>query len=263
MTPVESPQDAIDGASASCAPLLEPIKTQTDTVEVRRDIPTPVSLDESTSDRERHPRQRSRSAVVSPIQKQLINRRDTPSPTHGLFDPLPESLYRSNTSSSFLKPGSRFTGLQSSPENLQYDVTVDIQNVDMDNSFLCGYLKIQGLAPEHPTLTTYFEGEIIGSKYGFITQHPEWGAREKLDMESWGRFPPFRTHAREARKPGYAIRNWENKDYLWMRWKEYFLVPDHTVTDLAGASFEGFYYICFHQATGEIKGVYYHAKNPR
>lgn len=46
-----------------------------------------------------------------------------------------------------------------------------------------------------------------------------------------------------------------------MRWKEKFLVPDHRVKEISGASFEGFYYICFNQIAGAISGIYYHSKS--
>jgi hypothetical protein len=45
--------------------------------------------------------------------------------------------------SSFLRPGSRFEGTQQS-ERQRYDVEVEIKHVDLRESFLCGYLKIQG-----------------------------------------------------------------------------------------------------------------------
>lgn len=48
-----------------------------------------------------------------------------------------------------------------------------------------------------------------------------------------------------------------------MRWKEQFLVPDHRVTTIRGASFEGFYYICFNQVKGEVSGIYFHSKSER
>lgn len=48
-----------------------------------------------------------------------------------------------------------------------------------------------------------------------------------------------------------------------MRWKEYFLVPDHRVRTINGASFEGFYYICFNQISGDIEGIYFHAKSEK
>ena len=47
------------------------------------------------------------------------------------------------TPSSYLRPGSRFTGTQQS-ERQRYDVQVEIKHVDLRESFLCGYLKIQG-----------------------------------------------------------------------------------------------------------------------
>uniref|UniRef100_A0A3P9NFD7 GID complex subunit 4 homolog n=1 Tax=Poecilia reticulata TaxID=8081 RepID=A0A3P9NFD7_POERE len=47
-------------------------------------------------------------------------------------------------------------------------------------------------------------------------------------------------------------------DYIFMRWKEQFLVPDHTIKDISGASFAGFYYICFQKSTATIEGYYYH-----
>ena len=48
-----------------------------------------------------------------------------------------------------------------------------------------------------------------------------------------------------------------------MRWKEYFLVPDHRVRSISGASFEGFYYICFNQVQGTVSGIYFHAKSEK
>ena len=48
-----------------------------------------------------------------------------------------------------------------------------------------------------------------------------------------------------------------------MRWKEYFLVPDHRVREITGASFEGFYYICFNQVAGKVSGIYFHAKSEK
>lgn len=40
--------------------------------------------------------------------------------------------------------------------------------------------------------------------------------------------------------------------------QELFLVPDHKITDINGASFAGFYYICFQKSRGTIEGYYYH-----
>lgn len=53
------------------------------------------------------------------------------------------------------------------------------QNVDESNSYLCGYLMIKGLTEEYPTLTTFFDGEIISEKYPFLTR--KWEADEDID----------------------------------------------------------------------------------
>lgn len=48
-----------------------------------------------------------------------------------------------------------------------------------------------------------------------------------------------------------------------MRWKEHFLVPDHRVRTITGASFEGFYYIAFDQVKGDVNGIYFHSKSEK
>lgn len=48
---------------------------------------------------------------------------------------------------------------------------------------MCGYLKIKGLTDEFPVLVTFFEGEIIGEKYPFLTR--KWDADEEVDKKHW------------------------------------------------------------------------------
>jgi hypothetical protein len=111
-------------------------------------------------------------------------------------------------------------------------------------------LTYPGLTDDHPTLTTYFEGEIIGTKHSFRTSHPEWGSTEKVDMQHWARFPPWKPLAKHAKSPNFACH-------------EYFLVPDHKVKSITGASFEGFYYICFNQRNGSVSGIYFHSRSEK
>jgi len=109
----------------------------------------------------------------------------------------------------------------------------------MDTSFLCGYLKIHGLTDDWPELTTYFDAEIIGERYGFLTQ--DWGASEQEDRTHWGRFPAFRHLKNDMKHPNLTIKDKERekRGVVFMRWKERFLVPDHRVKDINGASFAG------------------------
>ncbi|KAF2637107.1 hypothetical protein P280DRAFT_139388 [Massarina eburnea CBS 473.64] len=219
-----------------------------------RDIPTPISAtDESVEEQ--------RNTQVSPLSATMA----APSPWSQhryLTSPHPGHRFLPHTSSSFLRPGSRFKGNQTS-DHQKYEVEVEIKYVDMRESLLCGYLRIKGLTQDHPSLTTYFEGEIIGSKYTFITQHPEWGSNEKVDRQHWARFPAYKPLTKYSSRPDLVTKDWMQKEHLFMRWKEYFLVPDHRVKTINGASFEGFYYICFNQITGGIEGIYFHAKSER
>lgn len=50
-----------------------------------------------------------------------------------------------NHTSSFLRAGSKFKGTQQS-DRQNYNVEVDIKHVDMAESELCGYLRIEGSA---------------------------------------------------------------------------------------------------------------------
>jgi glucose-induced degradation protein 4 len=59
------------------------------------------------------------------------------------------------------------------------------------------------------------------------------------------------------------IHDVAQKDTIFMRWKEHFLVPDHRVRTITGASFEGFYYIAFDQVKGDVNGIYFHSKSEK
>ncbi|KAF9434415.1 GID complex subunit 4, VID24 [Entomortierella beljakovae] len=136
-------------------------------------------------------------------------------------DPFaPRRLAPSRTS--HLYAGSRFRGKQKSGL-VSYDVMVDIK--------------------------------MIGDAHSFVTK--KWDVDLKTDQEHWARFKSFEpimdTFATEKFK--YDFRD---KDVIFMRWKEHFLVPDHRVVGITGASFAGFYYICYNKSTGEIDGYYYH-----
>ncbi|XP_015426107.1 PREDICTED: glucose-induced degradation protein 4 homolog, partial [Myotis davidii] len=148
-------------------------------------------------------------------------------------------------------PGSRWQLLHIAPERMGAQL-----HVDTGNSYLCGYLKIKGLTEEYPTLTTFFEGEIISQKHPFLTR--KWDADEDVDRKHWGKFLAFYQYAKSFNSDDFDYEELKNGDYVFMRWKEQFLVPDHTIKDISGASFAGFYYICFQKSAASIEGYYYH-----
>ena len=62
---------------------------------------------------------------------------------------------------------------------------ISFQYVNIEECYLCGYLKIKGLTEEYPTLTTFFDGEIISQKHPFLTR--KWDADEDVDKKHWVR----------------------------------------------------------------------------
>ncbi|KAI8986512.1 vacuolar import and degradation protein-domain-containing protein [Pilobolus umbonatus] len=152
-----------------------------------------------------------------------------------------------------LYPGSVFEGTQKCGA-ISYDVTVEIQYVDMARSTLSGYLKIKGLTKEFPELTTYFEGEVMGEKYSFLTC--KWDANQSRDTLHWRRFPSFKPYINIFTRDDF-VYDYKDNDFVYMRWKEKFLVPDHRISSIHGASFAGFYYICYQRSTNQIKGFYF------
>lgn len=52
-------------------------------------------------------------------------------------------------------------------------------------------------------------------------------------------------------------------DVVFMRWKEHFLVPDHHVETISGASYAGFYYIAYDKRSRRVEGYYYHREGSR
>ncbi|ODQ67088.1 hypothetical protein NADFUDRAFT_81693 [Nadsonia fulvescens var. elongata DSM 6958] len=163
---------------------------------------------------------------------------------------------------SFLRPGSRYIGTQQSGR-CTHEVEVEIKTIDPAAAIVSGYLRIQGLTQDHEILTTYFEGEIVSEKYSFFTRHADWGASEKTDLSHWSRFAPFRANQAQMRLKSYVHKDYLSQDQVYMRWKERFFVPDSNITAVEGASYAGFYYICFNQVSGNISGFYYHQRSEK
>lgn len=170
-----------------------------------------------------------------------------------------------STTTSFLKPGATFVGSQQSGRST-YEVIVELKEVDLSKSELSGFLKIQGLTEDYPEIITFFKSEIVGPHYSFYTNHDSWGSSNKNDIQHWSRFSSWRSlnfDIDNDTRNGAIYRDALNQEYIYMRWKETFLVPDAKVTTIRGASFAGFYYICFNQLTGSITGLYFHKSSER
>ncbi|KAJ1980204.1 GID complex subunit 4, VID24 [Dimargaris verticillata] len=168
--------------------------------------------------------------------------------------PSPKPLYTEH-----LYPGSRFVGQQSNNDAF-YKVEITVQHVDLNRSVFCGYFTIHDLTPEFPLLTTYFESEIVGAQHGFRTR--TWASTRDNDCDHWHKFAAYNTYPHKIDEE-HNIRRVTHEDAVFMRWKEMFLVPDHRLEKVTGASFEGFYFVCYEQSTGAIIGYYYHGSSTK
>ncbi|KAJ1497032.1 hypothetical protein HMI56_005848, partial [Coelomomyces lativittatus] len=81
-----------------------------------------------------------------------------------------------------LFPSSVFKGTQTSG-NCKYNVIVTFHKVDLTSSLVEGFLRIENLTKDLPEITTYFDGEIIGKKFSFLTE--KWNTDKTVDGEHW------------------------------------------------------------------------------
>ncbi|KAL3233795.1 Vacuolar import and degradation protein 24 [Nakaseomyces bracarensis] len=160
---------------------------------------------------------------------------------------------------------------------------------------ITGYLTIRGLTSQHPEITTFFEAYAVDHKeIGFLSsQWPEennfesYKTDDQTDLEHWLNFPSFRemfiaqnkedvrneeeySYKKKRQSIGTLAemfmenqkqstdRDYLNDRFIFMRWKEKFLVPDAFIENVDGASYDGFYYVVHDQLTGNLQGFYYH-----
>ncbi|KAF7792982.1 hypothetical protein EIP86_004087 [Pleurotus ostreatoroseus] len=244
--PPRCPDQDVDMRPADLAPLAptalpspRPLHAH-DPQQQPRPARPPLTLDASSPQAPVYAHAAASPVAVSPWAS--TSRAPFPHPPSAYPDPLTDitRLRVRSQGHHCLYPGATFKGTQKSGRN-SYDVNVTIVDVDFAASHLCGYLRIRGLTDDWPELTTYFDAEIIGARHGFLTRN--WGATEQEDMVHWARFPAFRHVRHELQKPHLTMCE-KDRWAVFMRWKEKFLVPDHRVQDISGASFAGFYYVC-------------------
>lgn len=191
----------------------------------------------------------------------------------------------------YLRPGAKFVGEQQSA-TARYDLKVEFKTVDLVSSVVTGFFQISGLTVEHPMITTCFKGEIINNplhklewgnnthtqKYSFITEERSWGSFPRNDMDHWKKLTgsPNEISEPDLQEKLHRIHaGQQDNQYVYMRWKEEFLLPDSRIKLLKDASFAGFYYIVLNigggpETTsdftsniipGTISGLYFHTQS--
>uniref|UniRef100_A0A1A9W3U7 Uncharacterized protein n=1 Tax=Glossina brevipalpis TaxID=37001 RepID=A0A1A9W3U7_9MUSC len=173
---------------------------------------------------------------------------------HDLIAPFLANSTQNGLAHHSLYSGSRFQAFKTS---MSYDLEVILQHVNWQDSFICGYLSIKVVNLEIAPLTTFFDGEIISEKYPFSTN--KWGANVETDKEYWGKFKAFERYQNTFNSPEFNYKELPKSDFVFMRWKEHFLLSDDDIIrEINGAPIPGFYYICFTKSTGNLDGCYYH-----
>ncbi|CAA9996257.1 unnamed protein product [Nesidiocoris tenuis] len=84
------------------------------------------------------------------------------------------------------------------------------------------------------------------------------GNSYEVEVVLQSKFASFCQYSKTFNADCFDYDEIKSTDFVFMRWKEHFLVPDHTIRDISGASFAGFYYICFQKSRATIEGYYYH-----
>ena len=192
--------------------------------------------------------------------------------------PLMASQIQLGVPPTILYSGSKFVGYQIF-DGKCLELEVVFKYVNEINSYLCGYMKVIGLSEEYPSITTFFEGEIISEKYPFLTRsYDKNGTNEEVDRSEahdissylknheiwstlrkyWSKFWSFYPFEYTFNCDDFDYNDLKNTDFVFMRWKELFFVADHTLKDI---SFDGFYYICFSKSMATIEGYYYERKS--
>ncbi|SCU80087.1 LAFA_0B07426g1_1 [Lachancea sp. 'fantastica'] len=202
------------------------------------------------------------------------SRSQSQSPVNGL-------KIRPTCTTSYLKPRKEYTGFQISGYKKNH-VHVVLQTVDLPVQgcetacvpHLTGFFTIRGLTEHQPEITTFFEGFAATSNSGFLSsdmpsQLKDLTAADSTDLEHWLNFPSFQEMCRDEKVASsiadgsYVHSEYLEKRFIYMRWKERFLVPDAELDSVEGASYEGYYYIVHDQLTGDVLGFYYHADAER
>lgn len=226
-------------------------------------------------------------STLPTYKKYILN--DTSSYSHTIFfndttniDILsidPPIKYSKQTN--FLKPSMTFTGYQISGYK-RYQVTVTLKTVNfpvqhnyktnISSPHMTGFLSIKGLTNYQDEISTFFESfAVTDNNFGFFSSswdyHLDLTSFDFNDFEHWLNFPAFKemfnidqfnNKSIDINMISNHVKDYLNQRYIFMRWKEKFLVEDPDMDFIEGASFDGYYYIVHDQFTGNIQGFYYH-----
>ena len=139
--PLQAPTPESEGNDGT-ETTIEALRRQSAKVEQAEDTTQPsspfaIGLLSPPPDNSEQLAQSMSATAISPEEEE-----DAPLYLH--YPELERNRYTTpNSTTSFLRPGSKFRGTQQSDRQV-YDVQVELKDVDLAESTLCGYLRIQG-----------------------------------------------------------------------------------------------------------------------
>lgn len=137
-----------------------------------------------------------------------------------------------------LEMGALYSGEQLTNTG-SFKIEMKIDSIDLDQEIMYGTFQIYNITDKYELLSSFFESIIIGSKHSFN--------ETESDTVHWGMFPEWRSN----------ISNINNSEFIYMKIKELFLLPDPKIKSIPGASIEGFYYCCYYKKLDCFAGHYY------
>lgn len=149
-----------------------------------------------------------------------------------------------------LESGSKYKGEQLT-NNGSFKIEMKIDFVDLNQEYICGTFDIFNITDNHDLLTTYFEGKIMG-KTQYLSD--SCLSLNQTDIAHWSLFPEWRAEHTKSQK----LYDIENSDYIYIKIKEMFMLPDPNVKYIPGASIDGYYYCCYYKQLDFIAGHYFY-----
>ncbi|EOB14602.1 hypothetical protein NBO_22g0004, partial [Nosema bombycis CQ1] len=118
-----------------------------------------------------------------------------------------------------LEMGALYSGEQLTNTG-SFKIEMKIDSIDLDQEIMYGTFQIYNITDKYELLSSFFESIIIGSKHSFN--------ETESDTVHWGMFPEWRSN--------FETNN--NSEFIYMKIKELFLLPDPKIKSIPGASIE-------------------------
>lgn len=141
-----------------------------------------------------------------------------------------------------LKRGTKYTGRQTTIVG-SFKIDMKVNVFSLSQGYICGTLTIHNLTSEYKLLITHFEGVLMSAKN--ISKAAD-------EFKQWSKFSKWKKDFENQ----LLFNDSLNSECLYFKIKEEFLLPNHKLTRLHGASIDGHYYCCYFKKSDSFGGFY-------